>query len=395
MRKLTLLTLLALAALPLPVAHAAKSVTPPAVPYGFVGMNADGPLLSPQVNLGAQLGAMSRGGVDTIRTAFYWSQAQPVSSFIFISPADAPLYTDVGGIPTNFSATDTIVGTAARHGITILPDVQQAPAWASRHPGNPASPPSGTVPYGNFMAALAKRYGPNGTFWKANPSLHQLPIRDWQIWNEPDATKYWSDQPFVADYVALLKAAHTALRGVDPGARAVLAGFPSRSWVSLARLYKAGARPYFDVAAVHPFSLPVTNITRILKEDRRVMAKYHDSRKPMFITETSWPSALGRTTTKYGFEVTRSGEAAKARAVLQLLAAEREQFNLERVYWYTWISLDASRDAPFDYAGLQTFTPANKLVKKPAYKAFTQTALQIEGCRSRGPVATRKCRRAK
>ena len=253
-----------------------------------------------------------------------------------------------------------MVATAARHGITVLPDVQQAPAWASRHPGNPASPPSGTAPYANFMAALATRYGPNGTFWKANPKLPQLPIHDWQIWNEPDATKYWSDQPFVADYVALLKAARTALRGVDPGARAVLAGFPSRSWVSLARLYKAGARPYFDVAAVHPFSLPVTNITRILKEDRRVMAKYHDSKKPIFITETSWPSALGKTTTKYGFEVTRSGEAAKARSVLQLLAAERRQFNLERVYWYTWISLDQSKIAPFDYAGLQTFTPASK-----------------------------------
>src|SRR6185295_11550826 len=109
---------------------------------------------------------------------------------------------------------------------------------------------------------LATRYGPSGTFWKQNPTLPKLPIRDWQIWNEPDATKYWSDQPFVADYTALLKAARVALRGVDPGARTVLAGFPSRSWVSLARLYKAGARTAFDVAAVHPFSLPVANITR-------------------------------------------------------------------------------------------------------------------------------------
>ncbi len=122
------------------------------------------------MNLGAQLGAMARGGVTSIRPAFYWSQAQPVSSFIFIAPSDAPRYTDVGGIPTDFTVTDTIVGTAARHGISVLPDVQQAPAWASRHPGNPASPPAGTAPYASFMAALATRYGPNGTFWKANPT---------------------------------------------------------------------------------------------------------------------------------------------------------------------------------------------------------------------------------
>ena len=288
-RKLTLLTFLALA-LALPAAAAAR------VPQGFVGMNVDGPLLGPSVNLDAQMGAMARSGVESIRVAFYWSEEQPVSSFIFIAPSDAPRFHDIGGIPTDFSSSDAIVAAAARHGISVLPNVQQAPAWASRHPGNPASPPLGTAPYANFLAALAGRYGPKGSFWKDNPGIRKVPIRDWQIWNEPDATKYWSDQPWVADYTALLKASHAALRSVDKGSRTVLAGFPSRSWVSLARLYKAGARRYFDVAAVHPFSLPVANIPRILVEDRRVMAKYHDAAKPIFITETSWPSAKGKTT---------------------------------------------------------------------------------------------------
>ena len=385
MRKLTLLTSLALV-LALPGAANAR------VPQGFVGMNVDGPLLTGAVNLDAQMAAMARGGVESIRVPFYWSAEQPVSSFIFIAAADAPRYQDIGGIPTDFSSSDQIVAAAARHGISVLPNVQQAPAWASRHPGNPASPPAGTAPYANFLAALANRYGPKGSFWKANPSIHKLPIRDWQIWNEPDATQYWSDQPWVTDYTALLKAAHTALRSVDKGARTVLAGFPSRSWVSLARLYKAGARRYFDVAAVHPFSLPVANVPRILVEDRRVMAKYHDAAKPIYITETSWPSAKGKTTLRYGFEVTQAGQAAKARAILTTLAKVYKQFNVQRAYWYSWISLDQATNAPFDYAGLIHMTPAGTLVKKPAFSAFTQTALKIEGCRSKTALAT-SCKR--
>jgi len=385
-RKLWPTTALAVVALALPSAATAH------VPQGFVGMNIDGPLVTGQVNLDTQLAAMARGGVESIRAGFYWSQAQPVSSFIYIDPGDAPRYANLDGIPTNFGPTDQIVALAAKHGITVLPNVQQAPGWASRHPGDPASPPLGTAPYANFLTALVKRYGPKGSFWRQNPRLPKVPIRDWQIWNEPDATKYWSDQPWVKDYTALLKASHAALKKADPGSRTVLAGFPSRSWVSLARLYGAGARRYFDVAAVHPFSLPVANVPRILVQDRRVMTKYHDAKKPFFITETSWPSAKGKTSTRYGFEVTQAGQAAKAKAVLDTLAKQRVALNLERVYWYSWISFDQSPDYPFDYAGLQTLRPDGALVQKPAYRAFTRTALKIEGCRRKTAVAT-SCRK--
>jgi hypothetical protein len=384
--KLRLALALTAAALALPAAASAR------VPQGFIGMNADGPLLTGQVNLDSQMAAMARAGVESVRTSFYWSAAQPVSSLIYIDPADYSHYTDVGGIPTSFEATDAIVRAAASHGIGVLPVVWQAPGWAARHPGSPSSPPGNTTAYANYLVALVKRYGPKGSFWNQNPTVPKIPIRAWQIWNEPDSTKYWSDQPFVPGYAALLKAVHGPLKGADKGARAVLAGFPSRSWVSLARLYAAGAKRYFDVAAVHPFSLPVSNIPRILIQDRRVMAKYHDTKKPFFITETSWPSAKGKTSTRYGFEVTPSGQAAKAKAVLGALALNRKALGVERLYWYTWISLDTSTDAPFDYAGLQRLMPNGTLVRKPAFTAFTRAALKLEGCRSKTSTAT-SCRR--
>jgi hypothetical protein len=122
------------------------------------------------------------------------------------------------------------------------------------------------------------------------------------------------------------------------------------------------------------------------------MAKFHDAKKPFFVTETSWPSAKGKTSTKYGFEVTQSGQAAKAKAVLNALASARKRLRVERLYWYTWISLDSSTDAPFDYAGLQKLMPNGTLVQKPAFGAFTRTALKLEGCRSKTSSAT-SCRK--
>jgi hypothetical protein len=122
------------------------------------------------------------------------------------------------------------------------------------------------------------------------------------------------------------------------------------------------------------------------------MTKHHDAKKPFFITETSWPSAKGKTSTKYGFEVTQAGQAAKAKAVLDTLAKQRTALNVERVYWYSWISLDTSTDAPFDYAGLQRLMPNGTLVQKPAFAAFTTTALKLVGCRSNTSSAA-SCRK--
>jgi hypothetical protein len=366
-RKFTLFILAAAVA----VLSAATPVASARVPFGFVGMNVDGPLLSGGMNLDTQFGAMARGGVESVRVAIYWGEVQPKQ-----------------GNPPDLTGTDRIVEAAASHGIDVLPVVLEAPSWDARHPGSFASPPASPEPYAGFLTALVDRYGPQGSFWSEHPSVPRVPIRDWQIWNEPDSTTYWSDQPFVGDYVALLKASYQALKQADPGARLVLAGFPSRSWVSLARLYAAGAQPYFDVAAAHPFSLPVSNVARILAQDRRVMAKFHDKKKPFFVTETSWPSAKGKTTTTYGFEVTPAGQAAKARAVLKALARFRKALKVKRVYWYTWASLDESRTAPFDYAGLLTLGPNETLLEKPAFQTFTSTALKIEGCRSKGALAT-------
>ena len=58
-----------------------------------------------------------------------------------------------------------------------------------------------------------------------------------------------------------------------------------RSWTQLRGLYRAGARPHFDDAAVHPFAREIRFVNRILRYNRTVMRQHGDARKPLIISE--------------------------------------------------------------------------------------------------------------
>ena len=95
--------------------------------------------------------------------------------------------------------------------------------------------------------------------------MPKRPLRDWQLWNEPDHLHYWSDQPYAHDYVTLVRAARRAIKDADPGARVVAAGFADRSWNSIAAVYRAGGAGLFDVVAIHPYTYEVRNVLRIVR----------------------------------------------------------------------------------------------------------------------------------
>jgi hypothetical protein len=364
------------------------------VPQGFVGMMADGELLfSPHVNLGRQLDSMVASGVESLRVVFNWGAAEPYARWSEVPAAQRHRFTNVGNMPIDFSAMDRIVGPAAQRGLSLLPVILFAPQWAAA-PGTlsgvyaiPASPAT----FGQFAAALAKRYGPHGSYWRGHPHARAVPIRMWQIWNEPNLTLYWPAADFPGGYVDLVHAAHDAIRGVDPGARIVLAGMPNDSWNSLAQIYSVpGASRYFDVVAVHPFTKQPAGVITILQMVRDAMDRAGDTRKPIIASEVSFPSAVGKTAPSqlFGFETNEAGQAANLRALLPLLSAARNRLHLLGFYHYNWIGREHSGDKPFSFAGLLRLT-GRRLVAKPAFAAFRTAALAIEGCRVKAPLATR------
>jgi hypothetical protein len=357
------------------------------VPAGFVGMNADGPSFSAAGTTGHQFKAMVASGVESVRVVFDWSAAQPYPDW-----NQVPL-SQVGNfapdlVPTSFAATDQIVGLAARRQLTVLPVVLYAPWWdQAPHPAVTLAAPRSPVAYANYLGLLVNRYGPSGSFWRTHPWLPKMPIRMWQIWNEPNLLNFWP-APLVPDYVNLLRAVHTVIKHADPGAKVVLAGMPDYVWTDLARLYQGGARDLFDVVAVHPYTKTVQGVITILSLVRRVMDEAGDRHKPIILTELNWPAALHRTPFYDGFETTDAGQARKLAAVLPLLARNRQRLGLMGFYYYTWMTDDVPGGDPFQFAGLLGLDHG-RFVRKPAFTAFRRAALALEGCVRKGPVATR------
>ena len=171
--KLRLITLVAAAVLVLPSAAEAKRSVPP----GFFGTQWDRgvAVASPEVQ-DAQWGKMAQSGVEAVRTVFHWEQAQPAA-----------------GTPPSFEKTDPVVARAAQRRIKLLPIVIYAPVWARKDPVLFNSPPADPKTYAAYLTALVDRYGPEGSFWTERSDLPKRPIREWQIWNEPQLRYQWND----------------------------------------------------------------------------------------------------------------------------------------------------------------------------------------------------------
>ena len=322
------------------VALSALLVAAPAdarsVPRGWLGVQADGPLTEKGNPFGGEWDLMAASGVQSVRVAFDWREAQPAE-----------------GGPISFAATDATVAAAAARRLPVLPVVHRTPDWAAARPGKRgAATPRGTQAYTAFLTALVGRYGPSGSLWSEQPGLPRMAIRDWQIWNEPNLTRYWSTQPFARSYVRLLRASRRALRAADPGSRTILAGLPNESWIALRKVYKAHGRRGFDAVSLHPYTGRPRNVIRLIELARREMRRYGDTRKPVWLTELSWPASKGKTKGAPGFVTTERGQASRLELALRLLARARTRLRIERVVWYTWLSRDESGSA-FNWSGLR------------------------------------------
>jgi len=355
------------------------------VPPGWLGVVADGPLTGAD---GGEFDGMVAAGVETVRTGIFWAQIQPYRSATEVPAADAARFRDSDGVPTDFAGLDAVVAASAARGLAVVPVVQATPAWAALRPGDFGSPPADVATFQRFLAALVARYGPRGSLWAERPGLPRAPIRAWQIWNEPNITRYWSEQPFAKSYVRLLRAADAALHAADRGATVVLAGLPNVSWKALRSIYDAGGGGHFDAVALHPYTARPADVLRLARYARRVMRKHGDGRLPIWITELSWPAAKGKVPRPAGFEVTDAGQAARLGKALKLLAAARGRQRIERVFWYTWLSTEAGPSS-FAWSGLRRLRDGAP-VSTPALATFRRWARRLEGC-AKAQANARRC----
>jgi hypothetical protein len=337
-----------IAALCLPAGAAAR------VPRDFFGVMANGPLDAPGFALDAESAAMHSAGVQTERMEISWDLVEPQKG------------------QYDYTLPDRKVLAAARAGIDVLALIVRSPAWAARHPGTPFSSPRDPADYAAFATILVARYGPGGELWREHPEVAPRPIRAWQVWNEPNLAVYWTEQPFMRGYARLLSAAYAAIKRADPGATVAMAGLANFSWRDLERLFaKAATKLRFDVAAVHPFSGRPSNAVKIVALNRKVLNRHGAARTPIWLTELTWSSAKGRKRKlTQNWETTEAGQALRLREAYRLFVRARHRLRLERIYWYTWVTVDRDSPNSFDYSGLRTERPDGRVVDKPAARAF-------------------------
>jgi hypothetical protein len=322
------------------------------LPRTFFGTMVNGPLDDAAV-YESEAAVMQASGVGSVRMPFDWGLMQG-------SREAGP----------DFSTMDARVSVAARHGLDVLALVLNSPGWAARDAGRDLSAPRDRSEYTRFLVALIGRYGPHGTFWPEHPGVPRHPIRAWQIWNEPNLSNYWSEQPYPKPYKRLLCAAYGAVHRADPGAKVVMAGLANYSWRAMAALERAGVHGCFDVAAVHPFSGRPSNSLKITRLNRAVLDHAGDRSKPIWLTELTWSSAKGATKNTHGWETTAAGQAARLREAYTLYARNAKALRLQRIFWYTWVTKDRDSPNSFEWSGLREARPDGTIADKPALRAL-------------------------
>jgi Glycosyl hydrolase catalytic core len=340
-------------------AHAAKRE----VPRGWLGVVADGPFMEGAYGTQeAEWDQLAASGAESVRIAFRWRAMQPKKS----SPPD-------------LGTSDALVLAAAKRGLSLVPVVQATPDWAARYKHkHGASPPRKVSTFTSFLRRLVNRYGSNGTLWQEHPEVAKLPIRDWQIWNEPNFREFWSVRPFAPTFVPMMRAAYKTVHRTDKHARVILAGMANESWAGLKRVYQAGGRGTFDAVALHPYTAKPENVIKLVKLARDVMRGYGDPKRPVWITELSFPAAKGKVDHPFGFETTQSGQVKRLKASLHSLAGQRRKLRIERVFWYAWLTYE-TRSSSFSWSGLRRVRHG-EIVDSSALPAFRSVARRLEGC---------------
>jgi hypothetical protein len=298
-----------------------------------------------------QFKTLSKGGVKTMRIPIEWAAVQPIA-----------------GAKINWAVLDPFVERAAQANIELLPFFISPPGWAVPSATVPSSggataparlPATGTA--ARAWAALVKsaveRYGSGGTFWSENPAVPAHPIRNWQIWNEPNF-KYFVAKPNPAEYGKLVKISSVAIKSVDPSAHVILAGLFSKpaggrrlrengsvanatspNWFAsyfLEQMYKKtpGIKSRFQGVSLHPYVARYRQLPAEIEEVRNVLKRSGDGSKSLWITALGWSSERPQGPSNV-FAVGAAGQARELKGSFTLLKQDAAKFRLQRVYWFS------------------------------------------------------------
>ena len=294
----------------------------------------------------------------------------------------------------DWTHTDEVVALARRYDLYLVPMLLYTPRWASTAPFAPLdyhrAPPADADDYRDFVYAVVSRYKPYGTSPLTSGAYG---ITDWVIWNEPNVRahqkapqpgEFWTGS--LETYLRLLRAGYEGAHAADPGCNVLNGGLADVFWeegeldlvTALEQFYDPdgdgntadGGRPYFDTLNVHTYQPGAPDTAwyeQRLEAVLRVMARFGDGRKPVWITETGYGSVEAPVDGSPYVDDETQAEAV--RMIYEVCSGYRE---VERVFWWSlrdyYSDASARNPAMEAHYGLlwANFAP------KPAYLAFAR-----------------------
>lgn len=336
-----------------------------AVPDGFVGITTEDAYTGKDAYAQKQLKAQRKAGFTVARQVFRWNEIE------------------WGSGAYDFSATDRFVKNASIAGMRVMPLIQGEPEWASSRPKGSKYrgffPPKDNATIARFGAVLAQRYGPNGSFWAANPTLTPYPFASYQVWNEPNFPVYWGGKPNAAAYGRMVIAVSAAIREVQPDAYIVSAGIPDSTLGQkpgkfVKGMLKAGAGKSLNAIGIHPYAVDVRSVMKITRGLRKTIDKAGGKDLDLWVTEIGW-AAGGPRTPKRTVSAARQGPII--RSAFQQLAKARRSLKLRGIVYYAWRDSTVYKGGK-DFWGLHTGLLNRKGKAKPSLKVVTKSLSKLK-----------------
>ncbi len=211
--------------------------------------------------------------------AMFAQAAAMHASAIRLDVAPALVFSSQGQ-PPDFSGLNEVVALAQRYDLTVVGDLLTIPTWMADC-ATPTSTPSRCATndlsgYASVISQIAARADPV--------------IRDWEVWNEPDAAQFFDGTP--QQYAFMLRTAHDAIKSVDPADDVLLGGISGvagTSWLSqVFATPGADAIHAFDIANLHERG-DLWQLAPDLAGFRQFLAT-QGFVGPLWITEHGYPS---------------------------------------------------------------------------------------------------------
>jgi Abnormal spindle-like microcephaly-assoc'd, ASPM-SPD-2-Hydin len=201
------------------------------------------------------------------------------ASAIRLDVAPALVFAD-SSQPPDYSGLDEVIALSEQYHVRVIGDLFTIPWWiaACQIPtGNPAR--CGTDDLADYRSMIAQIVA------RADPF-----IRDWEIWNEPDNGGFFTGTP--QQYAQMLRAAHDAIKEIDPQANVLLGGISGTSGMGwLAQVFAvpgADAAHAFDIANIHERGR-LDALAADVASWKRFLGGYSFT-GPLWVTEHGYPS---------------------------------------------------------------------------------------------------------